>query len=333
MLFEDAHWADSSSLEFLDTLIDRMAELPILLVVSFRPEFAAPWAGRAGTSLIALSRLNRRHSEALAAQVVAERVLARELLERIVAQSDGVPLFIEELTKAALETSASSNVAAPLFAVPDTLQASLMARLDRLRAAKQVAQIGAVIGREFPHVLLAASASLPEAQLARGLDELVASGLASRRGVPPDAVYTFQHALIRDAAYASLLRSHRRICHRRVATALEEFGDGFGRPPEPELLAYHLQEAGDYTSALAHWVAAGDIAEQRGANHEAVAHFRSAKQLVERSDAAIRQSPSGGRSADEVGQCADANDRLPLRRSNEVVSGSTQRRVGAGSAG
>ncbi len=284
MLFEDAHWADPSSLELLDTLIDRLAELPILLVISFRSEFAAPWVGRAGASFIALSRLNRKHSEALAAQVTAERVLTRDLLQRIVTQTDGVPLFIEELTKAVLETFTDPNAAAPPLAVPGTLQASLMARLDRVPAAKQVAQIGAVIGREFPHALLAAAASLPEAQLAQGLGELVASGLAARRGAPPDAIYTFKHALTRDAAYASMLRSRRQICHQRIATVLEEFNDGFVRATEPELLAYHFQEAGEFAAALTYWITAGDAAERRGANQEAVAHYRSAKRLTERAD-------------------------------------------------
>src|SRR5271166_3206838 len=284
ILFEDAQWADPSSLELLDTLIDRLEQMPILLAISFRPEFTAPWVGRAGTSLIALSRLNRRHSETLAARVTAERVLTRELLERIVAQTDGVPLFIEELTKAVLETSVESDVAASPLAVPGTLQASLMARLDRLPAAKQVAQIGAVIGREFPQSLIAAAALLPDAQLTRGLEELTASGLASRRGAPSDAVYTFNHALTRDVAYASLVRSRRQSCHRRIANVLEEFDDGLVRATEPELLAYHFQEAGDLGKAFAYWIAAGDVAEQHGANHEAVAHYRAAKQLTERAD-------------------------------------------------
>ena len=207
------------------------------------PNFTSPWIGRADVSLIALSRLNRRHSETLAAQVSAERALSRELLDRIVTQTDGVPLFIEELTKAVLDTSADPAAAALPLAVPHTLQASLMARLDRLPTARQVAQIGAVIGREFPHALLAAAAALSQEQLTRGLDELVSCGLVARRGAPPDAVYTFNHALTRDVAYASLLRSRRQICHQRIATALEVYDDGSVRAAEPELLAYHFQEA------------------------------------------------------------------------------------------
>ena len=284
MLFEDAQWADPSSLELLDTLIDRLAEVPILPVISFRADFTAPWIGRTGVSLIALSRLNRRDSEMLAAQVSAERALTREVLERIVTQTDGVPLFIEELTKAVLETPADLATAALPLAVPATLHASLMARLDRLPTARQVAQIGAVIGREFPHALLASAASLSQEQLARGLDELIASGLIARRGAPPDAVYTFNHALTRDVAYSSLLRSRRQICHQCIATALEAYDDGSVRAAEPELLAYHFQEAGDFSAALVYWIAAGDVAEQLGANQEAIAHYRSAKQLTERVD-------------------------------------------------
>jgi len=284
MLFEDAHWADPSSLELLDTLIDRLQELPILLVTSFRPEFSAPWVGRAGASLTVLSRLNRRDSEALAAQVAAESTLPDELLQRIVEQTDGVPLFIEELTRSVLEISVSSTASPLSLAVPDTLQASLMARLDRLPAAKQVAQIAAVIGRDFPYPLLATAASLPEARLEQALGELVASGLASRRGTPPDAVFKFKHALARDAVYESLLKSHRQTYHHRIATVLEQFDDGYVRMSEPELIAHHFQEAGNFTAALTYWIAAGDVAEQHGASQEAAAHYRSAKQLTERSD-------------------------------------------------
>jgi DNA-binding response OmpR family regulator/tetratricopeptide (TPR) repeat protein len=290
MLFEDAQWADPSSLELLDILIDRLSGLPILLAISFRIGFAAPWIGRAGTSLFALSRLGRRESETLA-QATADRVLGRELLERIVAQTDGVPLFIEELTKAVVETSANQDATALPLVVPSTLQASLMARLDRLSAARKVAQVGAVIGREFSYTLLVAAALLPDTQLAQGLDELVASGLAVRRGAPPDAVYGFNHALTRDVAYASLLKGQRQACHQRIAATLEDFDDGFVRETEPELLAYHLQEAGELSAALTYWVAAGDVAEQRGANQEAVAHYRSAKQLTQRADLPAADRP------------------------------------------
>lgn len=283
MLFEDAQWADPSSLELLDRLIERLTELPILLAISFRSEFVAPWIGQSGASVIALSRLNRRNSEALA-EATAGRVLGPDLLARIVAQADGVPLFIEELTKAVLEAAADDSTTMLPLAVPSTLQSSLMARLDRIPAGREVAQIGAVIGREFTHALVAAAALMPESRLGQGLDELVTSGLAIRRGVAPDAVYIFNHALTRDVAYTSLLKRRRQICHRRIGSVLEEFNDGLVRATEPELLAYHFQEAGELSAAWAYWIAAGDIAEQHGASQEAVAHYRSARQLTERTD-------------------------------------------------
>jgi class 3 adenylate cyclase len=197
MLFEDAHWADASSLELLDQTINRLANLPALLVVSFRPEFRPPWVGLAFASLITLRRLTQRQAAELAERTVVERTLTPALLNRIVTQADGVPLFIEELAKAVLEGAEPSSSSTVALEVPPTLQASLIARLDRLPEAKQIGQIGAVIGREFGHTLLASVAGMPEAQLMHGIEMLVASGLAFRRGLPPDAVYSFKHALVR----------------------------------------------------------------------------------------------------------------------------------------
>src|ERR671929_2386193 len=216
MLFEDAHWADPSSLELLDRTIGQLASLPVLLIISYRSEFQAPWVGQAGVSLIALSRLSPRQAAALASQVVVDQELPPGMLERIVVQTDGVPLFIEELTKTVLEGAGQAGAAGSALPVPSTLQASLMARLDRLPAAKQVAQIGAVIGREFGHELLAAVAGLPEATLAQGLDELLGAGLAFRRGTPPEATYLFKHVLVQEAAYASLLHAKRHELHARI---------------------------------------------------------------------------------------------------------------------
>jgi predicted ATPase len=195
MLFEDAHWADPSSLELLDIVISTLGDLPIFVVITARPEFTAPWIGEAAVSLITLRRLNRALSTLLASEVALDHELPPALLERIVTQTDGVPLFIEELTRTVLEDIGQHDGVATPLTVPATLQASLMARLDRLPGAKKVAQIGAAIGREFPHALLAAVARLPEEELIHGLDEIVASGLAFRRGLPPDALYTFKHAL------------------------------------------------------------------------------------------------------------------------------------------
>jgi class 3 adenylate cyclase len=222
MLFEDAHQADPSSLELLEGVMSRLASLPVLVIISFRFEFQAPWVGHAGVTLIALSRLRPRQAAALASQVVVGQTLPAGMLERIVVQTDGVPLFIEELTKAVLEGGSRPDIARSALPVPSTLQASLMARLDRLPVAKQVAQIGGAIGREFSYELLAAVAGLPEIAVAQGLDQLVTAGLAFRRGTPPESTYAFKHALVQDAAYESLLRGTRQKLHARIAKVLEE---------------------------------------------------------------------------------------------------------------
>lgn len=241
MLFEDAHWADASSLELLYQVVGLLTDLPILVVVSFRPEFQPPWVGHAIASLITLRRLTHKQAERLAQRVLIERALSPDLLERVVMQTDGVPLFIEELTKAVQEDAKQPCSNAAALEVPATLQASLIARLDRLPAAKQIAQIGAVIGREFAETLLAAVANMPEAQLAQGLEILVASGLAFRHGLQPDAVYTFKHALVRDAAYSTLLRSQRQELHARIAEELEKHFPEFV-DTQPELLAHHCAQ-------------------------------------------------------------------------------------------
>jgi class 3 adenylate cyclase/predicted ATPase len=278
MLFEDAHWADHSSLELFDMLVSQITELPILLVVSFRPEFVSSWIGRAGVSLITLTRLDRRQSAALAAQVTTAHVLTPALLERIIAQTDGVPLFIEELTKAVLESAPDGSFGA--LAVPSTLQASLMARLDRLPAATQVAQLGAVIGREFSYNLLIAVAELPDARLSKGLEELVAAGLVFRRGLPPEAIYTFKHALVQEIAYASLLKSRRQRVHRRIAETVRD------QLPEqahaqPEIVAHHFTQAGVPAPAVEWWGEAGDLALRRSAYAEAIAHLEQAIRMAD----------------------------------------------------
>ncbi len=293
MLFEDAHWADASTLELLDKAIGLLTDLPILLVVSFRTEFQPPWLGLAIASLITLRRLTQKQAAQLAKRIAVESVLAPALLERIVTQTDGVPLFIEELTKVVLEYAEHSDRTAATLEVPATLQASLTARLDRLPVAKQVAQIGAVIGRDFAHTLLVTVAQLPEAQLAHGIDTLVASGLAFRRGMPPDAVYTFKHALVRDAAYHTLLRSQRQELHARIAKALEE---GFAEvvDTQPELLAHHFTHAGFADRAIDFWRLAGLRSVGLSAHSEAGAHFRSALDLLE------KLPPSEPRNAQEL---------------------------------
>jgi predicted ATPase len=254
--------------------VERLGKLPILLAISFRPEFAAPWIGHPDVSVITMSRMNRQQSATLALQVTAEHGrLTAALLDRIITQADGVPLFIEELTKEVLESSEGYDGATPLLSVPGTLHALLMARLDRLSAGKQVAQVGAAIGREFQSRLVEAVADLPKAQLAQGLNQLVVSGLVLRRGSSSDSSYIFKHALVQDAAYGTLLRSRRQALHTRIAATLE------GRFPEivlaqPALLAQHCAEAGLAEKAVAYWLKAGQQAMDRSAMTEAFAQLR-----------------------------------------------------------
>jgi class 3 adenylate cyclase len=281
ILFEDAHWSDPTTLELLDAVIEQVPNLPVMLVVSFRPEFSAPWAGRPGVSLIALSQLDRGDATALARQVVANHFLPAALLNRIVLQADGVPLFIEELTKTVLASAAfvERHGAPSPLTVPTTLQAALTARLDRLPAAKQVAQVGAVIGREFPHDLLMAISSLPEQILEQGLEDLVATGLAVRRGTPPNTTYAFRHALLRDAAYGMLLRGPKRELHARIAAVLEErFPDIIEQ--HPAVLAQHCTQAGMAERAIAYWIKAGRKSIARSATSEAAAQFRHGFDLL-----------------------------------------------------
>ena len=203
-------------------MIGLLSDLPILLIVSFRPEFVPPWVGHPNATLITLNRLNRGDAERLATEVMIGRALPQALLDRIVTQSDGVPLFIEELTKSVLENAESYTGSPASLTVPETLQALLTARLDRLPAAKRVAQIGATIGREFSQSMLAAVAQMPEEQLVDGLDALVGSGLASRRSEPTDTIYAFKHALVQDAIYDGLLRRRRAEIHARIVDSGRE---------------------------------------------------------------------------------------------------------------
>jgi predicted ATPase len=305
ILFEDAHWSDPTSLELLDAVIEQVPNIPVLLVVSFRPDFTAPWVGRPGVSLITLSQFDRGDATALARQVVANHFLPSGLLNRIVLQADGVPLFIEELTKTVVASAAfveRRGAASPLT-VPSTLQAALTARLDRLPAAKQVTQMGAVIGREFPHDLLVAIASFPGQFLEQGLEDLVASGLAVCRGTPPNATYAFRHALLRDAAYGMLLRGPKQELHARIAAVLEE------RFPEiaeqhPAVLAQHCTEAGMPERAIVYWIKAGRKSIARSATNEATAQFQHGFDLLpelpdgplrRRMDLELRSSRSSAR--------------------------------------
>ena len=271
MIVEDAHWVDPTSLEVFGRTVDQIKTLPVLLIVTFRPEFNAPWAGRSHVTSLALNRLGEREAAAIIARIVGNKDLPADVKAEIVERTDGIPLFVEEMTKAVLEAESegearktTAGVPSPALAVPASLHASLMARLDRLGPAKEMAQIGAVIGREFSHALLAAVAHKDGNALRSGLDALTSAGLLFRQGVPPSATYLFKHALVRDAAYGTLLREPRRALHARIAETLEsqfaEIADN-----QPELLARHCTEAELIEKAAGLWGKAGQRSLARAA--------------------------------------------------------------------
>jgi predicted ATPase len=275
-IFEDAHWTDPTSLELFSRTVDRIRTLRVLLIVAFRPEFDPPWIGRPYVTALTINRLAEREVGAMIDRLVGNKFISASIRQDIVERTDGIPLFIEEMTKAVLEAdsqrAAESTVAAapsPALAVPASLHASLMARLDRLGPAKEVAQIGAAIGREFSHALLAVVVRKPEAELASALDRLIAAGLLFRQGVPPYATYLFKHALVQDAAYDTLLRERRRALHARIAETLEgQFAEI--AESQPELLARHFTEAGLIDKAARLWGKAGQRSLERSALVEAV---------------------------------------------------------------
>ncbi|MGO9867935.1 MAG: ATP-binding protein, partial [Rhodomicrobium sp.] len=275
MIFEDAHWTDPTSLEVFGQVVDRIKTLPALLILTFRPEFNAPWAGRSHVMSLALNRLGERETAAIIARLVGNKELPADVMAEIVERTDGIPLFVEEMTKAVLEAEGEGEarrtiaaVPSPALAVPASLHASLMARLDRLGPAKEVAQVGAAIGREFSHALLAAVVRKPEAELGSTLDRLIQSGLLFRQGVPPHATYLFKHALVQDAAYGTLLREPRRTLHARIAETLESQFSEIAES-QPELLARHCTEAGLIEKAAGLWGKAGQRSLERSALMEA----------------------------------------------------------------
>jgi predicted ATPase len=267
MAFEDAHWIDPTSRELLDLTVERVGSLPVLLIVTFRPEFQPPWIGQPQVTTLALNRLDRRDRTVLVEQIAGGKALPDEVVAHIADRTDGVPLFVEELTKSVLESGV------PLVGIPTTLHDSLMARLDRLASVRRVAQIGAAIGREFSYPLLHTVSTLPEDELRSALGRLVASELVFQRGTPPEAVYVFKHALVQDAAHSSLLRSSRQQLHAQIAEALEthfpELMDS-----QPELFAQHYAEAGLLEKAVAYWGKAGHRSVTRSAMPEAAAQFQ-----------------------------------------------------------
>ena len=280
VIFEDVHWLDPTSLDLLGLLIDRAQSEALLLLVTFRPEFDSPWGGLGHVAHLMLNRMTRRQRAEIAGKVADGKRLPDEVLDQIVARTDDVPLFIEEMTKAILDSGLLTEAEdsyllpgpLPPFAIPATLKDSLMARLDRLGPVKEVAQIGAVIGREFGRELLAAVTGLADDALGDAFEKLADAELVFRRGWPPNAVYVFKHALVQDAAYESLLKEKRRRLHAAVADALEQRFPQITES-EPETLAYHLSLSGQIDRASDYWERAGRRAAERSAHVEAAEHL------------------------------------------------------------
>jgi class 3 adenylate cyclase/tetratricopeptide (TPR) repeat protein len=314
IVLEDAHWSDSTTLDLLTRAIGRAVDRPWLILVTARPEFAAPWLGQTHVAHVELGRLNRGDAERICDYIGAAAQLPAAVVRQIVQRSDGNPLFVEEMTKSVLEAAAHDDT--QHVTIPASLQDSLVARLDRLGPARRIANLGAAIGRRFGYGLLAAVAGQSEAELRQGLLYLTQSGLVEGSGRPPESFYFFKHALIRDAAYDSLLKRERQALHGQIAAALRDrFGET--RDTEPELLAYHLTESGAITEAVPLWARAGQRAAFNAAHVEAVAHLQTALDLLRRQPAdgvriglelqlliglAVSISASRGYCVPEVGQ-------------------------------
>ncbi len=286
--WEDLHWADPTTLEYLGLLVEQAPTMPILHVLTYRPEFSPPWPQRSHITPIVLNRLERPQVEALIAQRAGGKTFPTEVVQHIVAKTDGVPLYVEELTKMLLasallrEEDSQYVLTGPLrtVAIPDTLQDALMARLDQLNMAKEVAQLGAVLGREFPYELLQAIAPQDEDTLQAGVAQLVGAELLYQRGRPPRARYIFKHALIQDAAYASLLKSTRQHVHQQVAQVIETRFPALAET-QPELVAQHYTAAGCTEQAVVYWQRAGQHASDRLAHLEAISHFTTGIELLQ----------------------------------------------------
>jgi predicted ATPase len=286
-VMEDLHWVDPTTLELLSLLVDQGPTARILALWTFRPDFRPPWTGRSHLTHVTLSRLPRRQAAEMTGRVAHGKALPSEVIEQIVARTDGVPLFVEELTKMVLESGLLQErderyaLTGPLppLAIPTTLHDSLMARLDRLATVKSLAQLGATLGREFSYALLHAVAPWDEATVQQGLHQLVAAELLYQRGLPPQATYLFKHSLIQDAAYQSLLKSTRQQYHQRIAQVLEaQFPDTAAT--QPELLAHHYFEAGLNAQAIPYWQRAGQRALERSANAEALSHLTKGLEVL-----------------------------------------------------
>jgi len=282
-VWEDLHWADPSTLEVLTLFLDQVPTTRLLAMLTFRPEFMPPWRNRSHLSQLTLSRLGRSQVEAMVEKVTGSKALPPEVVQQIVAKTDGVPLFVEELTKTVVESGlyVGATHASPLppLAIPATLQDALMARLDRLSTVREIAQLGATLGREFSYELIHAVSPLDEERLQHGLKQLVEAELVYQRGLVPQAHYLFKHALIQDTAYQSLLKSTRQQYHRQIAQVLEQrFAEI--KETQPELLAHHYTEAGLIEQAIPYWQRAGERATQRSAYVEAISHLTKGLEVL-----------------------------------------------------
>ena len=286
-VFDDLHWADPSTLEFLDTFLERIAGTPLLALLTYRPEFQPRWPLSAHFGQLALNRLSPRQVESIIADVTDRKALPNEVVTQIIERTDGIPLFVEELTKTVIESDLLEerggcyvlNGPLPPLGIPATLQDSLMARLDRLDTTRELAQIGATIGREFSYALMREVRERSEDELTAGLERLVGAGLLLQRGEPPNADYIFKHALIQDTAYQSMLRGTQQQLHARVARVLEA-NFAATAAGSPELLAHHFERAGLADNAIHYWRRAGERAVRQSANREAVQHLRRGLDLL-----------------------------------------------------
>jgi predicted ATPase len=289
ILVEDVHWADPTTLVLLNSMVEQIRSWPALLMITFRPEFDPPWAGEAHVSLLSLNRLDRGQCESMISMLTGGKAVPQEIVEQIALKTDGVPLFVEELTKTILESDllteeqdsyVLSGSMQP-FSIPTTLQDSLMARLDQLDDAKTLAQIGAAIGREFSQALLAAASGFEPDAITPALDRLVGAGLVFRRGSGARAYYVFKHALVQDAAYNSMLKSRRHTLHGHIAEALLQHFPDMARG-QPKLLAQHYTAATLDDKALPYWRTAGQRAMERSAHEESISHFRAGLECLTR---------------------------------------------------
>ncbi|HEV8712676.1 MAG TPA: adenylate/guanylate cyclase domain-containing protein [Candidatus Binatia bacterium] len=288
--WEDLHWTDPSTLEVLSLFLEQIPTARVFTVLTCRPDFTPPWGSRSYLTQLTLNRLGRQHVETMVEKVTGGKALPSEVVQQIVAKTDGVPLFVEELTKMVLESEllreekgryvgAHGGAPIPPLAIPSTLQDSLMARLDRLAPVREIAQMGAALGREFSYEVLHAISPLDEALLQQGLRQLVEAELIYQRGLPPQASYLFKHALVQDTAYQSLLKSKRQQYHSQIAQVLEERFTEI-KETQPELLAHHYTEAGLIAQAIPYWQKAGQRATRRSANVEAIAHLTKGLELL-----------------------------------------------------